>query len=120
LDRKNQDARNVLVMPERKIEAREPANPQVAVAPAVLNIGFVEVAINLKGYARLLLLVLPVGCVQVLGGWRMMRLQCYGWSLCASIVAMLPLTPGWLVGFPMGIWALAVLVNPNVRAAFRS
>jgi hypothetical protein len=31
---------------------------------------------------------------------------------------MLPLTVGWLVGLPAGVWALRVLRRPEVRAAF--
>src|SRR5262249_34964754 len=36
----------------------------------------------------------------------------------AAILAMLPCTPACFVGLPMGIWALFVLLDPKVRAAF--
>jgi len=48
---------------------------------------------------------------------RMMRLQSYGLAIAAAILAMI-VTPGNLVGFPIGIWALVVLLRPEVRAAF--
>lgn len=48
---------------------------------------------------------------------RMLRLQSYGWAIAAAIFCML-VTPGNIIGFPIGIWALAVLLRPDVRAAF--
>jgi predicted Ser/Thr protein kinase len=49
---------------------------------------------------------------------KMMRLETYGLSVAAAIVAML-VTPGNCVGFPVGIWALVVLTRRDVRKAFR-
>jgi serine/threonine protein kinase len=49
---------------------------------------------------------------------RMIRLEAFGAAIAASIFAML-ITPGNLIGFPVGIWALVVLARPEVREAFR-
>ena len=60
--------------------------------------------------------VLP-GLVILVGAVKMMRLSSYRWATAASIVALLP-TPIWLLGLAMGIWSLAVLSRPEVKAAF--
>jgi hypothetical protein len=39
-------------------------------------------------------------------------------ALAASILALLPLSPIVLLGFPIGVWALMVLANPDVKALF--
>jgi hypothetical protein len=55
------------------------------------------------------------------GGWQMLRLETYGLALIAAIMALIPIcTLGWLLGLPMGIWALAVLSRRDVREAFGS
>jgi hypothetical protein len=52
------------------------------------------------------------------GGWKMSQLQSYGLVTTSAMLAMLPCTPAWMISFPMGIWALIVLSDPKVRAAF--
>ena len=54
----------------------------------------------------------------VYAGLKMMRLECRGFALAASILAMV-VSPGNLIGLPIGIWALVVLLRPEVRKAFR-
>ena len=49
---------------------------------------------------------------------KMIRLEAYGFSIAAAIVAML-VTPGNCAGFPLGIWALVVLTRRDVREAFQ-
>ena len=49
---------------------------------------------------------------------KMLRLEAYGFSIAAAIVAML-VTPGNCAGFPLGIWALVVLTRREVREAFQ-
>lgn len=58
--------------------------------------------------------------VMILGGQKMRRLDTYGLAVTASIVALLPTGPVWIVSMPIGIWALIVLATPEVRDAFRS
>ena len=61
------------------------------------------------------------GGVVIFGALKMKALQSYGLAMTAAIVAMLPCTSGWccLLGLPLGIWALVVLMNNDVKAAFR-
>jgi hypothetical protein len=62
-----------------------------------------------------------VGTVLIgLGALRMKNLQSYGLAVTASILAMIPCTSGCccLVGLPIGIWALIVLMDKDVKAAF--
>ena len=46
--------------------------------------------------------------------WR----QGYWLAVVASVVAMLPISFTFIVGLPVGIWALVTLSRPEVRAAF--
>jgi serine/threonine protein kinase len=67
-------------------------------------------------------LVLATGvAVAVLGvgAWGMLRLHSYVMAVVATFVAMLPWSPAWLLGLPMGIWALVVLRRPEVMDAMR-
>ena len=66
-----------------------------------------------------LLLMLPVAGTTILGAWKMRKLELYGLAITASILAMLPCTLGFIIGLPAGIWALMVLRQPDVKAAFR-
>jgi hypothetical protein len=43
----------------------------------------------------------------------------WGLGLTAAIMAMLPCSPGFLVGLPVGIWSLIVLSNSDVKDALR-
>jgi tRNA A-37 threonylcarbamoyl transferase component Bud32 len=61
-----------------------------------------------------------IGAVIMLGGWQMLRLRSYSWAVAGSVLALLPLSVGFMLGFPMGIWALFVLNRPDVQQAFTS
>ncbi len=50
------------------------------------------------------------------GAFQMLRLSSYAWSMAAAIVAIIACS---LIGLPMGIWALIVLAQPDVREAFK-
>ena len=52
------------------------------------------------------------------GARRMRRLHSYGWAVTTAILAVLPLSFGFMIGVPMGIWALIVLNRSDVQAAF--
>lgn len=61
-----------------------------------------------------------VGLVIFFGALKMMKLQSYGFSMATAIVAMIPcISPCCLLGLPIGIWALVVLMKPEVKAAFQ-
>jgi hypothetical protein len=65
---------------------------------------------------------LGVSLLVILGAIRMMMLRSYGLAVFASILMAIPcISPAacCLLGEGIGIWALVVLLSPEVRAAFR-
>ena len=59
--------------------------------------------------------------VVILGAVKMKNLESYGFSMAAAIIAFIPcFSPCCLLGLPFGIWAIIVLSDANVRAAFQS
>jgi TRAP-type C4-dicarboxylate transport system permease small subunit len=54
------------------------------------------------------------------GGVKLMNLSGSGLALTSSILAMIPCTSSCccLLGLPAGIWAIAVMSRPHVKAAF--
>lgn len=59
--------------------------------------------------------------ISFVGAFRMRQLKSYGLSMASAIIAMVPCTTYMccLLMFPMGIWALIVLLKPEVKSAFR-
>lgn len=57
----------------------------------------------------------------IFGGVKMKNLQSYGLAMAAAIIGMLPCTTGWccLLGLPIGIWAVVILMKPEVKSSFR-
>ncbi len=54
-----------------------------------------------------------------LGATKMKKLESYGLAMAATIIAMVPcFSPCCLLGLPIGIWALVVLLKPEVKSAF--
>jgi len=68
--------------------------------------------------AALSLLVTCLGAVIIYGVMRMKELENYKWAVRSSILAMLPISPGCVLGVPFGIWALSVLLRKEVKKAF--
>jgi serine/threonine protein kinase len=58
-----------------------------------------------------------VGLLTFVGAKRMMRLESYGFAVAAGVLQLVP-SPGSLLGLPIGIWALFVLTQHEVHAAF--
>ena len=58
----------------------------------------------------------------LLGALRMMKQQSYGLAVAASILAMVPCVGTSIcccvIGLPIGLWALIVLMQSDVKAAF--
>jgi predicted Ser/Thr protein kinase len=50
---------------------------------------------------------------------KLAALDGYGLVNGSIVLAMLPFTPGFLLALPVGIWALGILRDPQVKAAFR-
>jgi hypothetical protein len=67
------------------------------------------------------LFFIAAGGLIILGGLKMKNLQSYALAMTAAILAMIPCCSCYccLVGLPAGIWALVVLFEPEVKAAFR-
>jgi len=58
--------------------------------------------------------------VIIFGAVRMRQLRSYGLAVAAAILSLIPClsSPCFVLGVPFGIWALVVLLNGEVRAAF--
>jgi hypothetical protein len=66
----------------------------------------------------LLLIHVIVGSLLIVAGLRVRALEGYRLGIVASLLAMLPIGPGWLVTFPLGLWSFLGLQKTEVRAAF--
>ena len=53
-----------------------------------------------------------------MGAMKMKNLQSYGMALASAILALIPCFACCLLGIPIGIWAIVILVKPEVKAAF--
>ena len=61
-----------------------------------------------------------IGILMIVGGLKMQKLEGRGLCLAAAIVALVPcFSPCCCLEVPVGIWALVVLVDSRVSAAFR-
>lgn len=61
--------------------------------------------------------VLPIAA-----GVRMLSMKSYALAICGAVVAMIPCVSGTAccgLGEGAGIWALIVLLNPDVKSVFR-
>src|SRR5262249_52149365 len=56
----------------------------------------------------------------ILSGYRMIRGESYRFVQFGGILALLPLSPAWLISLPTGIWSLVVLSRRDVRAIFET
>jgi hypothetical protein len=66
------------------------------------------------------LFTMLIGALIAFGAYKMMNLESYALSMAAAVIAMLPcLSPCCCLGVPIGIWAIVVLVDADVKAAFR-
>jgi len=68
----------------------------------------------LFGWSTGLIKALPAA-LMIYGGFQMVQLRSYAWSIAASVLGIVACS---FVGLPMGIWALIVLTRPEVREAF--
>jgi hypothetical protein len=51
-------------------------------------------------------------------GWQMRQLRGWTLSMAGAIIAMLPCSGCCLLGLPIGIWAVVVLIDQEVKRAF--
>ena len=64
------------------------------------------------------LLGLVISGLMVFGGVQMRNLKSYGLAMAACIVGILPCTNCCCVTLPIGIWALTILMKPEIKSAF--
>jgi hypothetical protein len=63
---------------------------------------------------------IAVAAFIIFAALKMRELKQWELSLAASIVAMIPcISPCCIIGLPIGIWALVILLRPEVKEAFR-
>jgi hypothetical protein len=73
--------------------------------------GTIGIVFNLIGVA--------IGVLILFGAMKMKKLESHSWGMASSILALVPcISPCCLVGLPVGIWALVVLSDADVKAAF--
>lgn len=68
------------------------------------------------------LLFLIASSIVILAGTKLRSLTNYNLAMAGTILAMIPCCTTWgccLFATPIGIWSLVVLMDPNVKAAFR-
>jgi hypothetical protein len=71
------------------------------------------------GYVLWGVLALLCAGVIIMAGIKMKSLQSYNLVMAGTVLAMIPCTgPCCIVSLPLGIWALVVLMSPDVKAAF--
>jgi hypothetical protein len=64
------------------------------------------------------LLGLVISGLMVFGGVQMRNLKSYGLAMAACILGILPCTNCCCVTLPIGIWALTILMKPEIKSAF--
>jgi len=133
-------------MPQAPVPQGPPAEQRVKV-PAILMMIFaglsaayyaLQVVLNLVGSAPIgggeamknvptgvagallsLVFVAKDGFV-VFGALKLMKLESRGLAMAAAVISVIPLCSACcILGIPWGIWALVVMSNPEVKAAFR-
>jgi hypothetical protein len=62
--------------------------------------------------------MIATALVQAVGAVMMRRLRWYPLAAAATILAMLPGSPTFVISLPVGIWSCIVLGKPEVTAAF--
>ena len=85
--------------------------------PVVMGVPRWLEAISEQAFVGIATAVFILTTMMIYGAFKMMQLEARGLAITAGLLAML-VSPGNLVGLPMGIWALVVLHRPDVRAAF--
>jgi hypothetical protein len=91
-------------------------NPLLANIDALSEIPLLDEMIAEAGGIASLVTLAPSVLV-LLGGLKMLRLQSRAWAIAAAILVMV-FPPLHLIGIPVGIWALVILSQQDVRNAF--
>lgn len=66
-----------------------------------------------------LAVVFAVHLFVLIGTIKMCRIAGYGGAKAAAVISLIPvLSPGYLLGIPVAIWALIALSRPGVKESF--
>lgn len=90
-----------------------------------LEPGVMERGISLAGWVRhavllaLVLVLSSLGIIIAWGGWMMKHLHSRGLAVTASMLALLPCQPIFILGPIFAIWSLIVLNRSHVKAGFK-
>jgi tRNA A-37 threonylcarbamoyl transferase component Bud32 len=64
------------------------------------------------------ILAAAAGAVTAIGALQMLTLQHRWLAVTGTALALVPLSPAWLAGLPLGLWSLAALKRADTQAAF--
>ena len=64
------------------------------------------------------LFVIGILGLMTFGAWQMRNLKSYGLAMTACVLGMLPCSGCCCVTLPIGIWAMTILMKPEVKSAF--
>lgn len=114
------------VMPAEKLKAQQMSIYQ-SLPPALQEDADKKSASEMKVQAMIVnwpltLFSLLASVLPIAGGIRMLSLKSYALGLCGAICAAIPcmsITACCGLGEGIGIWAIVVLLNPEVKAAFQ-
>jgi hypothetical protein len=87
--------------------ARDPNTARIA----EMFSGPMNIVVNLIGVA--------LSAFVIFGALKMRNLQGHGLALGAAIVSIIPCSGCCCIGLPVGIWALVLLLKPEVKSQFQ-
>lgn len=65
-------------------------------------------------------IALVFNLLALIGGFKMRSLSGYGLAMTGSVMAIIPISGCCLLTLPMGIWAVVVLNNADVKRGFKA
>jgi len=92
--------------------------PERVITDDARRLGYMTASIFFPLVSLISIIAAPV---IIYGGIQMLNARRYSVALLAAILALIPLSSICCIpGIPVGIWALIVLRNPEVRTCFES
>jgi len=92
--------------------------PERQITDDARRLGYMTASIFFPLVSLISILAAPV---IIYGGIQMLKARRYSTALLAAILAVIPLSSVCCIpGIPIGIWALIVLRDPEVKAVFES
>jgi serine/threonine protein kinase len=108
---------SVLILPMVVLICSWEGLPQNGVEPQAVQTG-AELVLPIVLFLGEFLGSIALSTLIIVAAIKMKRLQAYGLAVAAGILAIIS-SPTNLIGLPIGIWALVVLSQQEVRAAFK-